>query len=74
MEIIRETRVVSTKSLLTMRPGERVEVKCVEFVPMNTAQSAVSRLNARSGWVEFRLVSPDNGATLIITRDFPPQK
>ncbi|MBO6252166.1 MAG: hypothetical protein J6O49_00745 [Bacteroidaceae bacterium] len=54
---------------MTVEPGTTVEVSCVEFAPYGTVKSASTRLNQRAGWDEFAVTSPDNGATIIITRN-----
>lgn len=68
-KIIRETAVNSSKSLLTIPAGRTVTVACQEFAPFGTVKSSASRLNKRAGRVEFTVTSPDNGATLVITRN-----
>jgi hypothetical protein len=67
--VIKETQVNTPESMLTVEPGETVEVSCVEFAPYSTVKSAATRLNQRVGWVEFVVDTPDNGATIIITRN-----
>lgn len=68
-KVVRETMVNTPESLLTIEPGATVEVSCVEFSPINTVKSAASRLNARAGFTEFEVSTPDNGATIAIHRN-----
>lgn len=70
-QIVRETKIVATDSLLTLHAGEQVEISCTEFACMGTVNSAVCRLNQRSGWREFEVSTNDNGATLLIKRNTP---
>lgn len=67
-EIIRTTNVVATDSLLTIPVGEKVEVSCAGFAPISTVRSAACRLNGRSGYTEFEVSTPDNGAHIVIER------
>lgn len=67
--VIKETQVNTPESMLTIEPGETVEVSCVEFAPYGTVKSAATRLNQRFGWDEFSVNTPDNGATIIIKRN-----
>lgn len=66
--IVRETQVNTPESLLTIAKGARVSVPCQEFSPYSTVKSAATRLNQRAGFTEFEVTSPDNGATIIISR------
>ncbi len=68
-EVIRKTTTIATDSLLTLANGEKVEVACTDFAPLQTVHSAASRLNARSGFKEFEITTPDNGAHIIIKRN-----
>ena len=68
-EVIRKTTIIATDSLLTMSGGEQVEVSCTDFAPLQTVYSAASRLNAKSGFREFEISSPDNGAHIVIRRN-----
>lgn len=68
-KIIRETQINTPESMMTILPGETVRISCVDFAPLGTVKSAATRLNQRVGWVEFTVTSPDNGATLVITRN-----
>jgi len=67
--VIKETQVNTPESMLTINPGDTVKVSCVDFAPYSTVKSAATRLNQRVGWVEFSVDTPDNGATIIITRN-----
>lgn len=67
--IIRKTTVVATDSLLTIKAGSSVTVACTDFAPLQTVHSAASRLNARAGYKEFEVTTPDNGASIIIKRN-----
>jgi hypothetical protein len=67
--VIRETQVNTPESLLTIGNGETVEVSCKDFSPYSTVKSAVTRLNQRLGCIEFEVTTPDNGATIKITRN-----
>lgn len=66
--IIRETQVNAAKSLMTIPNGFTASVSCTEFAPFATVKSAASRINHRLGRTEFTVSSPDNGATIVITR------
>lgn len=68
MRVIRETQVNTPESMLTIEQGATVEVSCVDFAPFSTVKSASTRLNQRAGFTEFEVTTPDNGATIIITR------
>lgn len=67
-KIIRKEIVSAPQSLLTIPAGETVFVSCRDFAPISTVKSAISRLNQKAGRIEFIVTSPDNGATLQITR------
>lgn len=67
--IVRETQVNTPESLLTVGKGETVKVSCQDFSPYSTVKSAASRLNQRLGSIEFKVSTPDNGATIIIQRN-----
>lgn len=69
MRVIRETQVNTPESLRTITPGTKAEISCVDFSPYGTVKSAASRINARAGFVEFEVATPDNGATIIIKRN-----
>ena len=71
MTIIRETQINTPESMLTIPQGQTVEIPCKDFAPMSTVKSAATRLNQRAGWTEFIVTSPDNGATIVITRNTP---
>ena len=58
-EVIRKTTIIATDSLLTLAKGEKVEVACTDFAPLQTVHSAASRLNARAGFKEFEITTPD---------------
>lgn len=66
--IIREMQVNTPSSLLTITPGTTVSVPCKEFAPWSTVKSAITRINQRMNRTEFSSTSPDNGATIVITR------
>lgn len=68
-KVIRKTTIIATDSLLTLANGEKVEVACTAFAPLQTVHSAASRLNARAGFKEFEITTPDNGAHIIIKRN-----
>ena len=68
-KVIRKTTTIATDSLLTLANGEKVEVACTDFAPLQTVHSAASRLNARAGFKEFEITTPDNGAHIIIKRN-----
>ena len=70
--VVKETLVNTPESMLTVEPGKTVEVSCVDFAPYGTVKSAATRLNQRAGFVEFSIETPDNGATIIITRNHRP--
>ncbi len=72
--VIKETQVNTPESMLTVEPGETVEISCVEFAPYSTIKSAATRLNQRVGWGEFVVDTPDNGATIIIKRNLKKSK
>lgn len=67
--IIRETQINTPESLLTIAKGAKVSVPCQEFSPYGTVKSAVTRLNQRAGRTEFKVTTPDNGATIVIQRN-----
>lgn len=69
MRVIRETQVNTPESLLTITPGTKAEISCVDFSPYGTVKSAASRINARAGFIEFEVATPDNGATIVIKRN-----
>ena len=68
-QIVKETRINTPQSLLTLEPGETLEISCIDFMPYTTVASAVSRLNQSADWTEFSICTPDNGATIIVTRN-----
>ena len=55
-EVIRKTTIISTDSLLTLANAVRQE-------------NRKARLNARAGFKEFEITTPDNGAHIIIKRN-----
>lgn len=65
-KIVRETKVNTPESLKTIPVGSSVRIACKDFVSMNTVQAAICRLNQQAGYVEYKVTSPDNGATLDI--------
>lgn len=67
--VVSETIVNTPESLLTMKGGSTVTVKCTDFSPLSTVRSAASRLNSRAGFTEFEVRTPDNGATIVIKRN-----
>lgn len=67
--VIRETMVNAPESMLTIGRGDTVSVPCTDFAPLTTVRSAATRLNQRSGFTEFEVSMPDNGATIIIKRN-----
>ena len=71
--VIRETNVNTPESMLTMKKGETVEISCKDFSPYSTVKSAATRLNQRFGCIVFEVTTPDNGATIVIKRNFIPQ-
>ena len=68
-EVIRKTTIIATDSLLTLANGEKVEVACTDFAPLQTVHSTAARLNARAGFKEFEITTQDNGAHIIIKRN-----
>ena len=68
MQIIRETQVNTPASMRTIKPGTTANVPCTEFSPLGTVKSAATRLNQQAGFTEFEVTTPDNGATITITR------
>lgn len=72
IKIIREERINAPKSLETIPVGKTVEVPCTEFSPYSTVKSAACRLNQKAGYSEFDISTPDNGATIVITRNKRP--
>ena len=71
--VIRETNVNTPESMLTMKKGEIVKIACQDFAPYGTVKSAATRLNQRFGCIVFEVSTPDNGATIVIKRNFIPQ-
>lgn len=65
-KIVRVTKVNTPESLKTIPVGSSVRIACKDFVSMNTVQAAICRLNQQAGYVEYKVTSPDNGATLDI--------
>lgn len=57
------------KTLKTLSPGNTVKIASKDFASLGTVHSAIFRLNKASGFKEFNVTSPDNGTTLIITRN-----
>lgn len=72
-QIIKETQINTPESMLTMQSGETVEISCKDFSPYSTVKSAATRLNQRFGCIVFEVTTPDNGATIVIKRNFIPQ-
>lgn len=72
-QIIKETQINTPESMLTMQAGETVEISCKDFSPYSTVKSAATRLNQRFGCIVFEVTTPDNGATIVIKRNFIPQ-
>lgn len=70
--IVRETSINIPESLQTLESGQTVSVPCGEFAVLSSVQSAACRLNQRSGWKEFEVSSPDNGATICMRRNEQP--
>lgn len=66
--VVRETRVNTPESLLTLPAGGEVRIASKGFSNLQTVRVAASRLNARAGRVEFVVTTPDNGATIVIKR------
>lgn len=66
--VVRETQVNTPESLLTVNSGDTVEVSCKDFSPYSTVKSAATRLNKRLKKKEFKISTPDNGATIVIKR------
>lgn len=73
-QVIRETIVKTPDSMLTINPGTSVEIACEDFRQLTTVKSAATRLNQRADFIEFEVSSPDNGATIVITRNINPSK
>lgn len=67
--IVKTLRVNTPKTLLTLKRGQSVKVKAKNFAALTTVKSAACRMNQRRGWTEYEVMSPDNGETLIITRN-----
>lgn len=72
--VIRETQVNTPESMLTITVGATVTIPCADFAPYSTVKSAATRLNQRAGFTEFNVSSPDNGATIVITRNAKDHK
>ena len=67
--VVRETKVNTPESMLTMPRGKTISVSCKDFAPYSTVKSAATRLNQRAGRTEFEVTSCDNGATITIKRN-----
>ena len=68
-QVIKETRISAPASLLTLHPGETVEIQCAEFAPYSTIAAAVCRLNQRADFLEFQIVPQNNSTTAVVTRN-----
>lgn len=67
MEVVPGARVNVRASLLAMQKDSS-SVACQELASLGTVRSTCYRLNQRAGYKEFEVTSPDNGATLVVTR------
>lgn len=66
--VIKNMQVNTPLSMMSIPKGETIRVSCRDFSPLSTVKSAATRLNQRLHRVEFRVSTPDNGATIIISR------
>ena len=69
MRVIRVNRVDTPASMLTIKPGTTATISCADFSRLGTVKSAATRLNQRSGFLEFEVSDIDNGAIIIIKRN-----
>lgn len=62
-------KVSLTETLRAIAPGQSSTYDCREAGLYPSAQVAVTRLNQKAGYKEFRIWTTDNGVTYTVSRD-----